>query len=141
MCDRHRPAGVKTGEERQHTTNDPWLLMPGDNPILACMNKFRQALRETENGTVMAIEVSAGSSRDIFPSGFNEWRNAIGCHIRPAPLEGRANKAVISLISKVLCIPRSQIHIISGATSSQKKILIEGMEEEALASNLEKKFV
>jgi hypothetical protein len=31
LCDRHRLAeGKKTGEERQHATGDPCLLMPGD---------------------------------------------------------------------------------------------------------------
>lgn len=104
------------------------------------MKRFEQALIKTEKGMIIAIEVSAGSSRDSFPSGYNEWRHSIGCHIRQAPVEGRANKAVISLISSVLGVPRSKVSIISGSASSQKKVLIEGMEEEVLISILEKEL-
>ena len=100
------------------------------------MNDFREALTENPKGTILAIDVSASSSRDVFPDGYNEWRHSINCSIRAPPVEGKANKAVVVLISKVLSIPKSRVCIISGSTSTQKRVLVEGMDAASVASRL-----
>jgi len=45
-------------------------------------------------------------------------------YIKERPVEGRANKAVISLLSKYFDVPKSQIFIHSGMKSKQKIIEI-----------------
>ncbi|HQC11841.1 MAG TPA: DUF167 domain-containing protein [Methanoregulaceae archaeon] len=104
------------------------------------MNDFRDALTQTPNGTIIAIDVSPSSKREIFPDGYNEWRHSITCSIRAPPVEGKANKAVIALIGEILSIPKSRVHIISGSTSTQKRVLVEGMDIEAVASRLKDFF-
>lgn len=42
-----------------------------------------------------------------------------------APDKNRANEAVIKLLAKELHLPKSSLHIIKGATSRQKQILID----------------
>ena len=100
------------------------------------MNDFKEALTDTPKGTIIAIDVSASSRREIFPDGYNEWRHSINCSIRAPPVEGKANKAIVHLISKVLSIHQSRVCIISGSTSTQKRVLVEGMDEESVASRL-----
>lgn len=41
-----------------------------------------------------------------------------------APENGKANKAVIALLADYLSVPRSDLKIVSGQTSSNKKILM-----------------
>ena len=36
------------------------------------------------------------------------------------PVEGRANEAIIKLLAKYFGVPRSQVRLISGATSKRK---------------------
>jgi len=86
------------------------------------------ALFPSKDGTVITIEVSTGSRRNCFPSGFNPWRRAIGCQVTALPLEGKANRAVIENIAAFLNLPTSRVRIISGMSSSTKRILIADMD-------------
>ncbi|CCB89456.1 MAG: DUF167 domain-containing protein [Simkania sp.] len=52
-----------------------------------------------------------------------------------APEKGKANEALITLLSKKLKIAKSRIHILKGETSRQKLVEIEG---ETLSSLQEK---
>ncbi|MFA6332614.1 MAG: DUF167 domain-containing protein [Methanoregula sp.] len=101
------------------------------------MPGIADALAEDRNGTVIAIEVSAGGKRPAFPAGYNEWRKMIACRVSAPALEGRANKAVIELIADVLGIPAASVSILSGATSSHKRILVTGMSRAAILEQLE----
>ncbi len=49
-------------------------------------------------------------------------------HITKPPVEGRANKAIIEYLSKILRIKKSSITIDKGAVSKSKLIAIEDME-------------
>lgn len=119
--------GVKNGEVRHHATCEPDLLMPGDNPIMTPEN-ISGAFSPSKDGTVITIEVSTGSRRNCFPSGFNPWRKAIGCQVTALPLEGKANKAVIENIAAALNVPTSRVRIVTGLGSTIKRILVMGMD-------------
>jgi uncharacterized protein (TIGR00251 family) len=103
------------------------------------MVNISEALTPTTNGTIIAIEVSTGSKSDLFPSGYNPWRKALGCHISAQPVEGKANIAIIGLIATVLDISRNDVSIVSGVTSSQKKVLVRGLSAEIVKSIIETK--
>ena len=100
------------------------------------MPDFADALSEDRDGTLIAIEVTAGAGSEAFPAGYNAWRKMIGCRVSAPALEGRANRAVIGLVSTKLGIPSSSVSILSGATSSRKRILVSGMRKEDLIKRL-----
>jgi uncharacterized protein (TIGR00251 family) len=95
---------------------------------------FAQAIEEGEAGVIISLDVSAGAKKDRFPSGYNEWRKSISCQIHAPPVEGKANKAIQAAIASALGVSRSNVTIISGATSSQKRVRVEGLTKvEAIA--------
>jgi len=47
--------------------------------------------------------------------------------VTQAPERGKANKAIITLLSKEISLRKSQIELISGDTSSEKRFLILGV--------------
>ena len=98
------------------------------------MTDITPALSSSEKGTIITIEVTACSSKASFPAGYNAWRKAVGCRVRAPALEGKANKEVIAVISDILVIEKRRISIISGTTSSVKKVLVEGMTPDQLKS-------
>ena len=51
----------------------------------------------------------------------------------PAPEKGKANKAVIELLAKKLGLKKSQIELIAGETSHQKRFLMRGVESDEVA--------
>jgi uncharacterized protein (TIGR00251 family) len=100
------------------------------------MTDFTPALSSSEKGTVVTIEVTAGSKNACFPAGYNPWRKAVACRVRAPAHEGRANREVISLVADITGIEKTRISIISGNMSPIKKILIEGMTPAELKSVL-----
>jgi hypothetical protein len=94
------------------------------------------AVAEERHGVVIAIEVTAGAKDAVFPSGYNEWRKSIGCRVTAPALEGRANKAVLNLVAGRLGVPVSSVSIVSGATSSQKRVLVAGMGRQQVIDQL-----
>ena len=53
-------------------------------------------------------------------------------------LEGKANKALVRLLSKKLRVPKGAVRIVSGETSRQKRIRIDGVTAEAVEKELGK---
>ncbi len=102
------------------------------------MMDISDALIVSTHGTIIAIEVSTCSKSDSFPSGYNPWRKVVGCQVSAQPVGGKANIAIIGLIASVLDVSRNDVNIVTGATSSQKKVLIRGRSVDEIKSRLEK---
>jgi uncharacterized protein (TIGR00251 family) len=94
------------------------------------------AVSEDHKGVVIAIEVTAGAKVAVFPSGYNKWRRTIGCRVSAPAIEGKANKAVLSLIAEKLGVPASSVSFLSGAASSQKRVLVAGIGKHDLLARL-----
>jgi uncharacterized protein len=102
----------------------------------AAMPDLSGAVSEEHKGVVIALEVTAGAKEAVFPSGYNEWRRTIGCRVSAPALEGRANKAVLLLVAGKLMVPASSVSILSGATSSQKRVLVAGISKQDILTRL-----
>lgn len=50
--------------------------------------------------------------------------------------EGRANKALLEVLRDVLNLKRSQIELLSGATSRDKKFFVRGLSAQELAARV-----
>jgi len=100
------------------------------------MPDIADALLEDRHGTLIAIEVTAGAKTNSFPAGYNEWRKTIGCRVTAPAVDGKANRAIISLISERCAVPAAKVVIQSGATSSQKRVLVEGLGRKDLLERL-----
>ena len=72
----------------------------------------------------IAIRVTPRSARP----GIRGWRadvdgrEELEIHVAEAPADGAANDAVIRLIAKALGVSRSELSILSGATSRHKRV-------------------
>jgi uncharacterized protein (TIGR00251 family) len=100
------------------------------------MPDIADALLEDRHGTLIAIEVTAGAKTSAFPAGYNEWRKTIGCRVTAPAVGGKANRAVITLVSGKFAISPARVHIESGTTSSQKRVLVEGLGRKELLERL-----
>jgi uncharacterized protein (TIGR00251 family) len=96
------------------------------------------ALFEDRYGTIISLEVTAGAKTDSFPAGYNEWRKTISCRVTAQAVGGKANRAVITLVSEKLAVPASTVSILSGSTNSQKRVLVAGMDKKNLLLRLQK---
>ena len=79
---------------------------------------------ETENGVVFNIRVIPRASRCEL---VGVQGDALKIRITAPPVEGAANKECIRFLSDMLGVKRSQIKIIAGHRSKNKKVSISGI--------------
>ena len=84
-------------------------------------------IREVEGGVVVSVKVQPNASRDRV---VGEYGDQLKIAVTVAPEKGKANKAVIKVLSKLLDVKRSDIEILYGETSREKKVLIRNISEE-----------
>ena len=77
-----------------------------------------------EKGTLLLLYIQPGASKSEI-KGIHGTRLKIS--IKAPPVDGAANEAVIEFLADHYRIPRSRIHLISGKTSRQKNIWIQGL--------------
>jgi uncharacterized protein (TIGR00251 family) len=81
----------------------------------------------------LAVRVTPGSSRDALLG----WQGDVLRLSVAAPAErGKANEAVVRLLSIALGLPPQRLHIVRGQTSRQKVIAIEGLDEAEVRARL-----
>jgi len=94
-------------------------------------------VQSTLDGAVMLeVEVQPGTKRQGI-IGFNEWRGRLTVAVRAEAQKGKANNAVLHVLSTSLQIPRNQLKIVSGISSRSKKVRIEKVSADALVQLLE----
>lgn len=84
-------------------------------------------------GTLLSVRAHAGANR-------NELRGAHNGMLRvgvtQAPEKGKANRALVDLLARTLGLPKSQLTLISGETSPQKRFLVRGVSPDETAQRL-----
>lgn len=77
-------------------------------------------IKEVSNGIIIHIKIVPNSSKNdiILEEEF------IKVKVTAQPIENKANKALIELLSKTFKIPKTSIEILKGDTSKEKTLLI-----------------
>ena len=77
-------------------------------------------IKQTSDGILFNLKLIPSSSKeDIILE-----ENFIKVKVTAQPIENKANKALIDLLSKYLKMPKSAIEIIKGKTSKEKSIFL-----------------
>ena len=79
------------------------------------------------DGVVLSVRVSPGAKKNEVRG---EQAGALKVCITTAPEKGKANKTLLEFLSKYIGIKKSQIELLSGETSTQKKLLLRGLSVE-----------
>lgn len=91
-------------------------------------------VRERPGGVVFSVRVQPKSSRDEF-TGIRD--GVLWVRVTAPPVAGKANAAVVELLSAKLGLPRASIALTGGARSHTKTIQVSGIAAADLASAVE----
>ncbi len=80
-------------------------------------------------GVVLPVRAHAGARRNAI---LGEREGALRVAVTAVPEKGKANRAMIDLLSKSLGVAKSSIELIAGETSPQKRFLVSGITTQAL---------
>lgn len=91
-------------------------------------------LVETGDGVVLPVQAQPRAKR-VGVTGVHAGRLKVA--VAEPPEQGKANTAIIRLLSDVLQLKRQQIEITAGASSSHKRFLITGIDRHTLQRRLD----
>jgi uncharacterized protein len=90
-------------------------------------------LQSHPQGTILPVRAHPGSRRNELRG---EHEGMLKVCVTQSPEKGKANKAVIELLAKSLGLKKSQIQLLSGETSHQKRFLIRDITPDELAQRI-----
>ena len=93
------------------------------------------ALEPHPEGAVLPVRAHAGARHNEIRG---EQNGMLRVSVTQAPEKGKANKALIAVLSEGLSLKKSQIELISGATSPQKRFLIRDVTTDQLQDRIER---
>ena len=76
-------------------------------------------LKKTKEGIIITLRISPNASKNEII----KTEEGIKVKITAQPIDGKANKALIEYLSKLLKIPKSLFEIVKGETSKDKNVL------------------
>jgi uncharacterized protein (TIGR00251 family) len=91
-------------------------------------------LRIRKDGTVvLRLHVQPRASRNEL-AGFHD--DALKLRLTTPPVDGKANRAVLAFLAKLLGLPKSSLSLVSGQKSRTKHVAIQGLSEEEITARL-----
>jgi uncharacterized protein (TIGR00251 family) len=93
------------------------------------------SILEHKEGSILPVRAQPGARKSAV---IGEHAGALKVAVTAPPEDGRANKALIEILSAALGIKRSQIELLSGPTSREKRFLIRGIQPPGLLAALER---
>lgn len=91
------------------------------------------ALESHAEGVLLPVRAQPGSRRNEIRG---QQEGFLKVSVTQIAEKGKANKALVALLSKELSLRKSQIELLSGETASQKRFLIRGLTPEELLTRL-----
>ncbi len=81
-------------------------------------------IRQESNGTILSCKIHPSARKDSIDGVRDEH---LSIHLTAPPVEGKANKALQKLLSKLLDLAKTRIVILSGEKAKTKVLLLEGI--------------
>lgn len=92
------------------------------------------ALEEHSEGTILPVRARAGGRRNAI---CGEQSGSLRISVTQAPEKGKANRAIVAVLSEELSLRKSQFELFSGETSPQKRFLVRDIALKDLAARIE----
>lgn len=91
------------------------------------------ALADHAEGVVLPVRAQPGARKAGI---LGEQAGSLKVAVTAPPEDGRANQALLELLREELGLKRSQVELLSGATSREKKFLVRGLTRAELTARL-----
>ena len=88
---------------------------------------------EHAEGSILVVRALPGARRNSI---MGEVGGAVKIAVSASPDKGKANQAIIEVLREILGVKSSQVDLLSGFTSRQKRFLIRGWSKPNLEARL-----
>jgi len=91
------------------------------------------AIVEHAEGCILPVRAQPGARKN---AAHGEHAGALKLAVTAPPEDGRANQALAELLRELLGLKRSQVELLGGQTSREKRFLVRGMTRAELLAKL-----
>jgi len=85
-------------------------------------------LRESTAGITLAVRAQPGAKKTAIVGVYGEGASAqLKIAVQAAPIEGRANEALIAFLAETFALARSEVELLQGDSSRSKVFLLRGV--------------
>ena len=91
-------------------------------------------LAEHPHGTILPVRAQPGSRRNEIRG---EQNGMLKVSVTQIAEKGKANKALIAVLSESLGVKKSQLELLAGHLSAEKRFLVHGITPDLLAKRIE----
>ena len=81
-------------------------------------------LTDTPAGAVLSLRIVPRAAMNAI---VGEHGDALKIRLCAPPVDGAANAALIEFLAETFSLPRARVHLLSGATSRNKRVLLAGL--------------
>lgn len=87
----------------------------------------------TQHSALVRVRVTPRSGRDALAG----WLDGVlRVRLAAAPVDGRANEALVRLLADAAGLPASRVQIVTGQRGREKRVSFEGLDIETLVARL-----
>ena len=83
------------------------------------------------------MHVVPGSSKSVFPAGYNEWRHCLEIKVTGEAKENKANTDVLATLAAFFHCSSKELRIVTGEKSREKTVLLVNKRLENVLKTLE----
>jgi len=94
------------------------------------MTQREYRLHDGKKGAALAVRITPRASKNQIVGALND--GTIKIHMMAAPTDENANDELLEFLSYVLCVDKSRIDVVAGATGRDKLISVLDMDAETL---------
>jgi uncharacterized protein len=91
-------------------------------------------LEPDTRGVILTVRAHAGARQNAVV-GVRDGMLRVA--VTEAPEKGKANKAIVDVLSRALGVSKSAIELVSGTTSTRKRFLITGADADAIRQQIQ----
>ncbi|MGI5832861.1 MAG: DUF167 domain-containing protein [Thermoguttaceae bacterium] len=85
------------------------------------------------DGVILPVQARPGAKKNEVRG---EQNGALKVFVTQVPEKGKANKMIVEVLAKSLKLKKSQIELVCGDTSPQKKFLVTGISPDELSEKI-----
>lgn len=100
------------------------------------MNSFTDAIKRSNQGVILCLHVTAGSSQTVFPVKYDEWRKSIEIKVKSEAKDNKANTEVIETIARFFQLSLKDVVFVSGEKKREKTVCLKDISVDAVNAKL-----
>ena len=98
---------------------------------------WKDAVTQSSEGVLLRLHVVPGSSKSVFPAGYNEWRHCLEIKVPGEAKENKANTDVLAALAAFFHCSSKELRIVTGEKSREKTLLLVNKRLENVLKTLE----